>query len=69
MSTKKFSNRCLFLKAQGKTKSNHEVLDFWQRSFHQGDVIIVFDVMAVYSLRVMNNQNVLVLQDTPQPVA
>ena len=26
MNEKKFLNRCLFLKAKGKTKSNHEVL-------------------------------------------
>ena len=29
---KKFSNRCLFLKNNEKTKANHEVLGLWQRS-------------------------------------
>ena len=46
MSAKKFSNRCLFLKAEGKTKTNHEVLGLWQRSFRLRDVIIVFDVIG-----------------------
>ena len=36
---KKFSNRCLFLKAKGKTKSNHVVLGLWQRSLRLYDVI------------------------------
>ena len=36
---KKFSNRCLFLKAKGKKKSNHEDLDRWQRSLRLQDVI------------------------------
>ena len=39
MNEKKFSNRCLFLKAKGKTKSNHEVLGLWQRSLRLHDVI------------------------------
>ena len=34
-----FSNRCLFLKAKGKTKSNREDLGFWQRSLRLHDVI------------------------------
>ena len=42
---KKFSNRCSFSKANGKTKSNHEVLGLWQRSFRQDDVI-TFDVIG-----------------------
>ena len=41
---KKFSNRCLFLKAKGTTKSNREVLGLWQRSLRLHDVII-FDVI------------------------
>ena len=41
---KKFSNRCLFLKAKGKTKSNHEVLGI--SPFRLADVIIVFDVIG-----------------------
>ena len=40
---KKFSNRCLFSK--GKTKSNHEALGLWQRSFRLDDVI-AFDVIG-----------------------
>ena len=36
---KKNSNRCLFLKAKGKTKLNHEVLGLWQRSLRLHDVI------------------------------
>ena len=36
---KKFSNRCLFLKAKGKTKSNHEILGLWQRSLRLHDAI------------------------------
>ena len=36
---KKFSNRCLFLTAEGKTKSNYEVLGLWQRSLRLHDVI------------------------------
>ena len=36
---KKFSNRCSFSKEKGKTKSNHEVLGLWQRSFRLHDVI------------------------------
>ena len=39
MNEKIFSNRCLFLKAKGKTKSNHEVLGLWQRSLRLHDVI------------------------------
>ena len=39
MNEKMFSNRCLFLKAEGKTKSNHEVLGLWQRSLRLHDVI------------------------------
>ena len=39
MNEKKFSNRCLFLKAKGKTKTNHEVLGLWQRSLRLHDVI------------------------------
>ena len=46
MRAKKFSNRCLILKAEGKTKTNHEVLGLWLRSFRLGDVIIVFDVIG-----------------------
>ena len=49
MSAKKFLNRCLFLKAQGKTKSNHEVLGLWKRSIRLGDVIIVFGVIGFLS--------------------
>ena len=36
---KKVSNRCLFLKAKGKTILNHEVLGLWQRSLRLHDVI------------------------------
>ena len=36
---KKFSNRCLFLKANGTTKSKHDVLGLWQRSLRLHDVI------------------------------
>ena len=50
MNEKKFSNRCLFLKAKGKTKSNHEVLGLWQRSLRLHGVI----------LRIRNNQNLIV---------
>ena len=39
MNEEKFSNRCLFLKAKGKAKSNHEVLGLWQRSLRLHDVI------------------------------
>ena len=46
MSAKKFSNRYLFLNAQGKTKSNPEVLGLWERPFRLGDVILVFDVIG-----------------------
>ena len=46
MNEKKFSNRCLFLKAKGKTKSNHEVLGLWQRSLRLHDVI-EFDVIGL----------------------
>ena len=46
MNAKKFSNRCWILKAQGNTKSNHEVLGLWEGSFRLGDVIIVFDVIG-----------------------
>ena len=42
---KKFSNRCLFWKAKGKTKSNHEVLGLWKRSLRLHDVID-FDVIG-----------------------
>ena len=67
---KKVLEPMLVLENTRKDKSNHEVLGFWKRSFRLGDVIIVFDVIGcLYSLRIRNNQNVLVLQDTPQPVA
>ena len=46
MNAEKFSNRCWFLKAQGKTKSNYDVLGLWEGSFRLGDVIIVFDVIG-----------------------
>ena len=36
---KKVSNRCLFLKAKIKTKSNPEVLGLWQRTLRLLDVI------------------------------
>ena len=39
MNEKKFSNRCLFLKAKGKIKSNHEDLGLWQRSLRLHDDI------------------------------
>ena len=39
MNKKKFSNRCLFLKAKEKTKSNKDVLGLWQRSLRLHDVI------------------------------
>ena len=45
MNEKKFSNRCLFLKAKGNTKSNHEVLGLWHRSLRLHDVID-FDVIG-----------------------
>ena len=45
MNEKKFLNRCLFLKAKGKTKSNHEVLGLWQHSLRLHDVIN-FDVIG-----------------------
>ena len=45
MNEKKFSNRCLFLKEKGKTKSKYEVLGFWQRSLRLHDVID-FDVIG-----------------------
>ena len=34
-----FLNRCLFLKAKGKIKSNYEVLGLWQSSLRLHDVI------------------------------
>ena len=37
---KKFSNCCSFSNANGKTKSNHEVLDLLQRSLRLHDVIV-----------------------------
>ena len=36
---KKFSNRCLFLKAKEKTKTIHEVLGLWQLSLLLHDII------------------------------
>ena len=39
MNEKKFSNQYMFLKAKGKTKSNHEVLGLWQRSLRPHDII------------------------------
>ena len=45
MNEKKFLNRCFFLKAKGKTKSNHEVLCLGQRSLRLNDVID-FDVIG-----------------------
>ena len=42
---KRFLDRCLFLKAKGKTKSNNEVLGLWQRSLRLQDVID-FDVIG-----------------------
>ena len=36
---KKFSNRFWFLKAKGKTKSNHKVLGLWQRLLSLHEVI------------------------------
>ena len=45
MNEKMFSNRCLFLKAKGKTESKHEVFGLWQRSVRLHDVI-VFDVIG-----------------------
>ena len=36
---KKFSNRCSFSKAKGKTNSNHDVLGLWQRLLRLHDVI------------------------------
>ena len=39
MNEKRFSNRCLFLKAKGMTKSNPEVLGLWQRPLRLHDVI------------------------------
>ena len=57
MNEKKFSNRCLFLKAKGKTKSNHKVLGLWQRSLRIHDVIDFFTLLAVYILRIRTNQN------------
>ena len=45
MKEKKFSNPCLFLKAKGKTKSNHEGLGLFQRSLRLHDVLD-FDVIG-----------------------
>ena len=39
MNENKVSNRCLFLKAKGKTKSNHEVLGLWKHSLRLHDII------------------------------
>ena len=39
MNEKKFSNRCLFLKAKWKIKSNHEVLGLWRHLLRLHDVI------------------------------
>ena len=58
MNENKFSNRCLFLKAKGKTKSNHEVLSLWQRSLRLHDVMDFLTELAVYILRIRNNQNI-----------
>ena len=60
MNEKKFTNCCLVLKAKGKTKSNHEVLGLWQRSLRLHDVIIFFNKLVVYILRIRNNQNLFV---------
>ena len=38
---KVFEQMFFFLKAKGKTKSNHEVLGLWQRSLRLHDVIDV----------------------------
>ena len=40
-----YENRCLFLKAKGMTKSNHEVLGLWQRSLRYMTSLI-FDVIG-----------------------
>ena len=45
MNKKIFSNLCLFLKAKGKTKSNHEVLGLWQRSLRLL-MSLIFDVIG-----------------------
>ena len=54
MNQKRFSDQCLFLKAKGKTKTNHEVLGLWQRSLR------LHHVNAFYVLRIRNNQNLFV---------
>ena len=54
MNEKKFSNRCLFLKAKGKTKSNYKF-------YSSGNVHYVYmTLLAVYILRARNNQNLFI---------
>ena len=49
MSAKKCSDRCLFSKAKGKTKSNHEVLGLCERSFRLSDVITFWHYLTFIS--------------------
>ena len=59
MNIKKFWIQCLFLKAKGKTKSNHEVLGLWQRSLRLHDVI-VFCVIGCLYPEDQDNQNLFI---------
>ena len=54
-----------FSKEKGKTKSYHEILGLWQRSFRLHDVV----TSAVYVPVNMINQSLPISQDSPQPVA
>ena len=69
MNEKKFSNRCLKLKAKGKTKSNHEVLGLWQRSLRVHDVIDFWRNWPFISQGSRIIKIFLLPTDTPQSVA
>ena len=60
MNEEKFSNRWLFLKAKGKTKSNHEVLGLCQRTLRLHDVIDFRRNWSLNILRIRNDQNLFI---------
>ena len=69
MNRKKFLKPCLFLKANGKTKSNHEVLGLWQCSLRLHDVIDFLRNWPFISLGSGIIKIILLPTDTPQSVS
>ena len=48
MNWNKFSNQYLFLKAKGKTKSNHEVLGLWHVYYVYMTSLIFDEISGLY---------------------